>query len=67
MPLKPGSSSAVKSANIREMVKSGHPQKVAVAAALHTADKSAKGGTFTGPIFNGMAMSEHTQGKIDTK
>lgn len=37
MPLKSGSSKAVISSNIKEMVKAGHPQKQAVAAALHNA------------------------------
>ena len=37
MPLKPGKSRAVVSANIREMIAAGHPQKVAVAAALRSA------------------------------
>ena len=40
MPLKSGKSRATISKNIREMVASGHPQRQAVAAALHTADKS---------------------------
>jgi len=37
MPLKKGSSRATISRNIREMEESGHPHRVAVAAALHTA------------------------------
>ncbi len=40
MPLKKGKSKATISANIREMVKSGHPQKQAIAAALNQARKS---------------------------
>jgi hypothetical protein len=42
MPLKEGSSREVISGNISEMVHSGHPQKQAVAAALHNAGKSNK-------------------------
>jgi hypothetical protein len=40
MPLKKGSSTAVKQQNIREMVKAGHPVKQAVAAAYSQARKS---------------------------
>lgn len=40
MPLKRGKSKATISSNVREMVKAGHPHKVAVAAALSTARKS---------------------------
>jgi len=40
MPLQKGKSKAVVSKNISEMVKSGYPQKQAVAAALNTARKS---------------------------
>jgi hypothetical protein len=42
MPLKKGKSQKVVSTNIREMVKAGHPQKQAVAAALDTARRSGK-------------------------
>lgn len=40
MPLKKGASKATVSANIKEMMASGRPQKQAVAAALSTARKS---------------------------
>jgi hypothetical protein len=40
MPLERGKSRSVISSNIKEMVAAGHPQRQAVAAALHTADKS---------------------------
>lgn len=40
MPLEKGKSKAVQSRNIREMVKSGYPQKQAVAASLDTARRS---------------------------
>jgi hypothetical protein len=40
MPLRKGTSRSVVSSNIREMIKSGHPQKQAVAAALDTARRS---------------------------
>lgn len=43
MPLKPGTSDTVVSMNIAEMMKSGHPQKQAVAAALRNAGRSNKG------------------------
>lgn len=42
MPLKPGSSKETISQNIKEMIKSGHPQNQAVAASLSNARESAK-------------------------
>ncbi len=44
MPLKAGKSNKVVSSNIREMVKAGHPQKQAVAAAMRKAGRPKKGG-----------------------
>jgi hypothetical protein len=45
MPLKKGTSNATRSSNIREMVKAGHPQKQAAAAAYRQQrqSKAAKG------------------------
>jgi hypothetical protein len=44
MPLKKGKSEKVLKSNIREMVKSGHPGKQAVAAAYAERRKSSKKG-----------------------
>ena len=41
MPLKRGTSQAVVSANIREMLKAGHPRQQAIAAALRQKRESA--------------------------
>lgn len=43
MPLKRGTSKETVSENIKEMVKAGHPQKQAVAAALRQQRESKKG------------------------
>jgi hypothetical protein len=40
MPLKKGKSKKVISENIKEMIRSGHPQKQAVAASLNQARRS---------------------------
>jgi hypothetical protein len=42
MPLRAGKSNKVISKNIEEMMKAGHPQKQAIAAAMNKAGKSRK-------------------------
>lgn len=54
MPLAKGKSQKTISKNIVEMVKSGHPQKQAIAAALDTARRSSK--ALGGPIKRGPGM-----------
>jgi uncharacterized protein YdaT len=42
MPLKPGKSDATRAQNIHELIKSGYPQKQAVAIAYSKAGESKK-------------------------
>ena len=53
MPLLPGNSAKVKSKNIREMIKAGHPRKQAIAASLENARRHPKknGGGISDPTF----------------
>ena len=50
MPLKKGSSKKVISANIRELMHSGHPQKQSVAIAMRKAGKSRRDKGFYGHL-----------------
>jgi hypothetical protein len=59
MPLTKGSSDETISHNIREMIRAGHPQKQAVAAALATAREvhKAAGGTVSSKVHVGPIVS----------
>lgn len=57
MPLKKGSSNKVVSANIKELMASGRPQKQAVAIAMHEAGRSKN-------YCDGGAVKGRTKGKI---
>jgi hypothetical protein len=65
MPLVPGKSQQTISSNIGEMVKSGHPQQQAIAAALDTARKSAVGGSQMMPRM--MPPPDEKQTMADSK
>lgn len=62
MPLRAGSSPSVISENVSEMIRAGHPQRVAVAAALHNAhpERRALGGMT--PHIHMPGIGEHMGG-----
>lgn len=62
MPLKKGKSRKVISQNIREMIRSGHPRKQAIAAALDTARKS--GAKI--PLRRKSSSGDKLYGKLDS-
>lgn len=63
MPLIQGASEAAKSENIAEMIRSGHPRDVAIAAAMDTARKvrarKAGGGSVQPAVFDRQQVDAH--------
>ena len=69
MPLEHSGTRAAISNNIREMIASGHPKRVAIAAALHTADRygrAAGGSTPTVPLYQTGASAVNSSGYVPT-
>lgn len=65
MPLTPGTSNSVVSGNIRDMRAAGHPQRVAVAAAMRMKDQSPKGFAMGGaPMMGGLGSLQGLSGDI---
>ena len=63
MPLKRGSSKKTISSNIRGEMKAGKPRKQAIAIALNTAKKAAKGGSITSKVAKKKATGGRTRKK----
>lgn len=69
MPLKKGSSPEVIAANIRELIKAGHPHKQAIAAALNMAHGKQENRCWKGyePVPGKKPYSDGSCRKIDSK